>query len=165
MAYNKTTWVDNSTPAVDAAHLNNIENGIVGLDVRLGTAESNIVSTNSVVGIHTTAIASNVSSIAALNTLLSTSIIMRTGTYSGTWAPTLDITYSISNYSDYNWVVMVSPTSYTMQNGHTINVDGYIDVDGKTIRFTASENSTSITARYTLIGIKKTISSLSTINH
>jgi hypothetical protein len=90
---------------------------------------------------------------------------MRTGTYSGTWAPTLDITYSISNYSAYNWVVMVSPTSYTMQNGHTINVDGYIDVDGKTIRFTASENSTSITARYTLIGIKKTISSLSTINH
>lgn len=32
MAYSRTTWVDGTTPAINATNLNNIEQGIVDLD-------------------------------------------------------------------------------------------------------------------------------------
>ena len=39
MAYNPTTWVDNSAPTVNAENLNNIEQGIVDVDTRLAALE------------------------------------------------------------------------------------------------------------------------------
>ena len=32
MAYSRTIWVNDSAPAIDAVHLNNIEEGLVALD-------------------------------------------------------------------------------------------------------------------------------------
>lgn len=39
MAYNKTSWVDDSEPAINAANLNNIENGVSDVDSRLKVLE------------------------------------------------------------------------------------------------------------------------------
>ncbi len=164
MAYNKTTWVDNSTPAVDAAHLNNIENGIVALDVRLGEAESDIVVNANAVASQASTISEHTTAIATLNATLGTAIILRGGTYTGTWSPTLDATFGISNYSDYNWKVEVHQTSYVIQNGQTVTLNGYVDADEKTLRFTSAINSTPVAARYSLTGVKKSISSKATLN-
>lgn len=38
MAYSRTTWVDGSTPAIDAANLNNIETGILGVETTANAA-------------------------------------------------------------------------------------------------------------------------------
>lgn len=40
MAYTKTNWVNNGTPPLSAANLNNIENGIYSCDSRLTTVEN-----------------------------------------------------------------------------------------------------------------------------
>ncbi len=40
MAYTKTNWVNNGTPPLSAANLNNIENGIYNCDSRLTTVEN-----------------------------------------------------------------------------------------------------------------------------
>lgn len=39
MAYNKTSWVDDSEPAINAVNLNNIENGVSDVDSRLAVLE------------------------------------------------------------------------------------------------------------------------------
>lgn len=39
MAYDKTSWVDDSEPAINAENLNNIENGVSDVDSRLSVLE------------------------------------------------------------------------------------------------------------------------------
>ena len=39
MAYSKTSWVDDSEPAINAANLNNIENGVSDVDSRVKALE------------------------------------------------------------------------------------------------------------------------------
>lgn len=45
MAYNKTVWVNDSTPAINATNLNNIENGIEALD-NTSTSMAGSIATN-----------------------------------------------------------------------------------------------------------------------
>ena len=42
MAYTKTTWINNSSPAISAANLNNIENGIAANDSAITNINTNI---------------------------------------------------------------------------------------------------------------------------
>ena len=42
MAYTKTTWVDNSLPAINSTNLNNIESGIEANDTAITTLQTNL---------------------------------------------------------------------------------------------------------------------------
>lgn len=46
MAYTKTAWVDNQEPAVNAANLNNIENGVSDHETRISAIEGHTHSWN-----------------------------------------------------------------------------------------------------------------------
>lgn len=157
MAYSKTVWVDGSTPALDAAHLNNLENGVEDVDVRLTTAEADIVAL-------TTATTTNNIDITDLQNNLTSISLIRSGTFSGTQSPTLSTTFNITNYTDYNWTVSVFQTSRTTSNGHALVLNGYIDVDGNTVRLVSTDDTVAVPARYVLIGIKKTMSNFAQVN-
>lgn len=117
-------------------------------------------------------------------------MIIREGYFKGTWEPTLDITFEISNWSNYNWVVIVTPTltgfehdyNKDFANGHTpftgfdnnITWDenqseyhyGYIQnniVKMQSVHRNGSSNI-DIPARYELIGIKNTFCNKQIVN-
>ena len=164
MAYTRTLWVDGTAPAVDASHLNNIEVGIEDLDARVLADATDISLINTTLGTQTTNIATNVVDITALETTLTNTVIIRQGIFSGTWAPTLSSTMGIANFADYNWVVTVWKTTFTILNNTVVIGDGYLDVDGVTLRFSSSVDGVGTEARYTLVGTKKTISLSTTVN-
>jgi hypothetical protein len=117
-------------------------------------------------------------------------MVVREGYFKGTWEPTLDANFGITNYADYNWVCIVTPTVTGMEHdynkdfaaGHTPytgfdnNVPwdenqseyhyGY--VQGNIVKMQAiHRNNNSIIdlpARYQLIGIVKTFSSYQWVN-
>ena len=161
MAYSKTTWVDGAAPALDAIHLNNLENGVEDVDVRLTTAESTI----STLQTSSTQTATNTQDIADINLELSKATYVLTGTFSGIWSPTLLTTFNITNYTDYNWTVAVHQTSRVSTNGHTIVLDGYIDADDNTIRLNSTDDGVAVAARYTIVGYKKTINTYIQLNN
>jgi hypothetical protein len=164
MAYSKTVWVDDSTPAIDAAHLNNIEDGIEGLDIRMSSAESDIATNASHIATNAANILTNANNHSDLVTDLGGAIIIKSGTFSGTWNPTLTGTFGVSTPSDYNWVINVHQTSWTAGNADPIVLDGYLDVDGNTVRFTSSVDGVSKTARYSLVGYHVDYSSAAVVN-
>jgi len=164
MAYNRTTWVDNSTPAINATNLNNIESGLTNVDTRLSTAEGIITALDTRILSNDSDIATNISDITALETQLDDAMIVRTGTFSGTWSPTLQTTFNISTYTDYNWSVNVHQRSIPGGSSADVTLDAYLDVDNNTLRFTSSKGVTAVNARYTLIGVKKTMSDYAQLN-
>ena len=164
MAYSKTIWVNDSTPALDAVHLNNIEDGIEDIDARLTAAESSLTQAESDISSIEFVNTTQTTAINTINSTLGNAIVIFEGTYQGTWSPTLNSTFNLANYNDYNWSVNVHQTSRLTTNGHTVNLDGYLDADNVTLRFTSDDNGTAVAAKYRLIGIKKTISSKTTIN-
>lgn len=164
MAYNRTTWVDNSTPAINATNLNNIETGLTDVDTRLSSAESTITTLAGNITSNDGDIATNTADITALEGQLDDAMIVRTGTFSGVWSPTLQTTFNISTYSNYFWTVSVHQTSPTMHNGDDLELQGYLDVDNNTLRFVSESNNVAETARYTLIGVKKTMSNYAQLN-
>lgn len=50
MAYTKTTWVNDSQPAISAENLNNIENGISALDTLAGSTDISAIGDGTVTG-------------------------------------------------------------------------------------------------------------------
>lgn len=164
MAYNKTTWVNNSTPALDATHLNNIEDGITNVDTRLSTAEGVITALDTRILSNDSEINGLTTQVLSLEVELTDAMIVRTGTFSGVWSPTLQTTFNISNYNNYYWAVSVHQTSPTMHNGDDLELEGYLDVDNNTLRFVSESNNVAETARYTLIGVKKTMSNYAQLN-
>lgn len=117
-------------------------------------------------------------------------MIVREGYFKGSWEPTLNITFGITNYTAYNWFVIVSPTvtgyehdyNKDFANGHTpftgfdnnITWDenqseyhyGYIENNIVKMQAVHRNGSTNIDipARYQLVGMLKTFSSLETVN-
>lgn len=116
--------------------------------------------------------------------------IMREGYFKGSWEPTLDSTFGITNFALYNWMVVVTPTLTGVEHdynkdaaaGHTpyagfdnnITWDenqseyhyGYIQ--GNIVKMLAVHRNGSaaidIPARYQLIGILKTFGSYEWVN-
>lgn len=164
MAYSKTTWVDGSSPAIDAAHLNNIEDGVELLDTTLSSALADITTNTSAIATNTANVATNTSAISAINTSIADGIITRKGTFSGTWNPTLDATFAISTYADYFWLISVHQTSRSVQNGDTVTCTGVLNADGKTLNFVSTSGATAVAAEYQLIGVKKTFCSYAVVN-
>lgn len=164
MAYSKTTWVDDSTPALDAAHLNNIEDGIENLDGRVTTNESTLTTHTNSINSNTTEILTIESGLNDLEADLNDMIIIRRGTFSGNWQPTLTSTFGITNNTDYNWTVAVHQTSRTTTNGHVVTLEGYLTADNDTLQFTSTDNSAAVAASYTLVGYRKTFSNASVVN-
>lgn len=108
-------------------------------------------------------------------------MVIKEGYFKGTWEPTLNTTFGISNYANYNWVVVVTPTltgfehdfNYDAASGHTpysgfdnnITWDenqseyhyGY--VQGNTVKMMSIHRNGAATidipSRYQLIGIIK----------
>lgn len=164
MAYSKTIWINNSEPALDAAHLNNIETGIENVETRLTTAEASLLTAQG-------NIATNTSGISSLNTNLNTvdakfnnAIVVRTGTFIGNWSPTLVSTFGITNNTDYNWVITLHQTSWSVQNGDTVALTGSLDVDNNTVNFSSYVNGTATQAAYTITGYKKILSNVAVVN-
>jgi len=164
MAYSKTLWVNDSTPALDAAHLNNIENGIEAVDVRITELEGSLTTASDNIETNTTDIETNTTAIGNLGATLNNAVVIKTGVFQGTWSPHLLNDFSVANYTDYNWSISLYQTSRQVASNDTVVLDGYLDVDGVTLRFTSSSNGTSVEAAYTLIGVKKAISSIDIIN-
>lgn len=171
MAYSKTTWVDDSTPALDAAHLNNIEDGIENLDGRVTANESTLTTHLNSINSNTSSINTNTQDITTLEGNLSTLedslddiVIIRKGTFSGNWQPTLTSTFGITNNTDYNWTISVHQTSRTTTNGHIVTLEGYVTGDGDTVQFTSTDNAASVAASYTLVGYRKAFSNASVVN-
>lgn len=164
MAYSKTTWVDNSAPSLDAAHLNNIENGVEDLDIRLTSAESSLSTAEANITTNEGNIQTLTTDLNTVENKLANATIIRTGTFSGSWTPTLNTTFGVTNYTDYDWVINLHQTSRTTTNGHIVTLDGFLDVDGVTLNFTSTDNSTAVEARYTLTGYLKEYSNYSSIN-
>ena len=117
-------------------------------------------------------------------------MVVKEGYFKGSWEPTLDNTFGISNYLDYNWIVIVTPTvtgtehdyNKDFANGHTpftgfdnnLTWDenqseyhyGYIQgniVKMQSVHRNGASNI-DIPARYQLIGIVKTFSSHEWVN-
>jgi len=164
MAYSKTIWVNDSTPALDATHLNNIETGIEAVDVRVTELEGTTTTNSDNIATNTINIETNTTAIGNLEDTLNNAVVIKTGVFQGTWSPTLNSTFGVSNYTDYNWTVSLYQTSRQVVNNATVVLDGYLDVDGVTLRFTSSSEGASVEASYTLIGVKKTISSSAIVN-
>lgn len=117
-------------------------------------------------------------------------MIIREGYFKGSWEPTLDGTFGITEYGLYNWTVVVTPTltgfehdynkdaaaGHTPYSGFDNNLTwdenqseyhyGY--VQGKIVKMLAvhrnSGSTIDIPARYQLIGIMKTFSSYEWVN-
>jgi hypothetical protein len=116
--------------------------------------------------------------------------IMREGYFKGSWEPTLDVTFGITNYAQYNWMVVVTPTLTGYEHdynkdaaaGHTpyagfdnnLTWDenqseyhyGYIQTNTVKMLSIHRNGSTTIDipARYQLIGILKTFGSYDWVN-
>lgn len=116
--------------------------------------------------------------------------IMREGYFKGSWEPTLDVTFGIANYAQYNWMVVVTPTLTGYE--HDYNKDaaaGHTPYAGFDNNLTWDENQSEyhygyiqantvkmlsihrnggttidIPARYQLIGILKTFGSYEWVN-
>lgn len=164
MAYSKTTWVDGSAPAIDAAHLNNIEAGIENLDASLAFTISDVTANTSKIETNTADIATNTSDIATINTSITDGLILRKGTFSGTWNPTLDATFDISDYNNYYWIVNTHQTQRSVQNGDTVTCTGVLNADGVTLNFVSTSGATAVPAEYTLIAVKKDFSDYAVVN-
>lgn len=164
MAYSKTVWVDDSTPAIDAAHLNNIEDGIESIDIRVSATEADISTNASNISTNANNILTNATNHSDLVSDLGGAIIIKSGTFSGTWNPTLTGTFGVTTPSDYNWVVNVHQTSWVINNGAPMVLDGYLDVDGNTLRFTSSVDGVAKNARYSLVGYHVDYSSAAVVN-
>jgi hypothetical protein len=117
-------------------------------------------------------------------------MIIKEGYFKGTWEPTLNTTFGIANYSQYNWTVVVTPTltgfehdynkdaaaGHTPYTGFDNNLTwdesqseyhyGYIQ--GNIVKMQAiHRNGTStidIPARYKLVGVLKTFSTYEWVN-
>jgi len=117
-------------------------------------------------------------------------MIIKEGYFKGSWEPTLNNTFGIANYDDYNWTVSVTPTltgfehdfNKDFASGHTIftgfenNITwdenqseyhyGYIQ--GSVVKLDSVHRNGStridIPARYHLIGVLKTFSSYAQVN-
>lgn len=117
-------------------------------------------------------------------------MIIKEGYFKGTWEPTLNTTFGIANYSQYNWTVMVTPTltgfehdynkdaaaGHTPYTGFDNNLTwdesqseyhyGY--VQGNIVKMQAiHRNGTStidIPARYKLVGVLKSFSTYEWVN-
>lgn len=172
MAYSKTTWVDDSTPALDAAHLNNIEDGIENLDGRVTTNESTLTTHTNSINSNTTNLAAVTSAVSTLEDSLDDMIIIRRGTFSGNWQPTLTSTFGITNHADYNWTVSVHQTIrpiqnsdiVPIQNSDIVTLQGYLTSDGYTLNFTSTSSNQPVSASYTLVGFKKAFSNAVIVN-
>lgn len=164
MAYSKTTWVDDSAPALDAAHLNNIEDGIENLDGRVTANESTLTTHLTSINSNTTNVATVTADLTTLENSLDDMIVIRQGTFSGNWQPTLTSTFGITTPANYNWTVSVHQTSRTSTNGHIVTLQGYVTGDGDTLQFTSTDASTSVAAYYTIVGYRKTFSNASIVN-
>lgn len=164
MAYVRTVWVDNSAPALEAAKLNNIEEGIESLDIALGTAQDDIQQNTTDINTLGTGIDTLSASVADINTLLTNPIVIRKGTFSGSWSPTLTSTFSVSTPSDYYWVIEVNQPSRTVNNGYTVTLYGTLQPDGNTINFVSTDNALPVNATYSIIGIKKVFSDYAVVN-
>jgi hypothetical protein len=162
MAYSKTVWVDNSTPALDAAHLNNIENGIYDLDSRLTTAEYTISTHTSSINTNTQNIETNTEDIADINLNLEDAIIIREGSFTGSWSPSIISTFGIYNYNDYNWTINIIVPSRTTSNGKLLIQEAFIS--GSAITLTSTYDGVGLPTKYRLVGTKKTISNYAILN-
>lgn len=164
MSYQKTVWVDDSTPAINAANLNNIENGIEELFTRSDGGLANITVLQTEMDAAEASIATNAANHTALVADINSAVIRRTGTFSGSWNPTLLSTFGITNHTDYWWTIQVNQPTLTLQNGHTIICDGYLDIDENTLRFTSTDNGVGVSADYLLVGISKDMGNYAVVN-
>lgn len=162
MAYERTVWVDNSAPALDAAHLNNIESGILDVDNRLTTAEVTLSSHTTSINTNTNNISTNSGAITDIQEDLTDAIIIREGTFTGSWYPSLISTFGIANWSDYNWTIDILPSSRTTQNGDILTQEA--SISGGAITLISTYSGVGISTKYKLIGIKKAISSYAILN-
>lgn len=117
-------------------------------------------------------------------------MIVKEGYFKGSWEPTLNSTFGIANYADYNWIVIVTPTltgyehdynkdaaaGHTPYTGFDNNLTwdenqseyhyGYIQ--GNIVKMQSIHRNGSSTidtpARYQLIGMLKGISSYEWVN-
>lgn len=171
MSYQKTIWVDDSTPALNAANLNKIEEGIDEMSTILQTemeaAEASIITNAS----NHAALAADHAALAAdhaaLAAAINSAVIRRTGTFHGTWNPTLTSTFGIANPTDYWWTIQVNqPSLFHKYNEYssTFVCDGYLDVDDNTIRFTSTDDGAGISADYLLVGISKALDNYAVVN-
>lgn len=117
-------------------------------------------------------------------------MIIREGYFKGSWDVELDNTFGITNYSDYNWTVSITPTLIGTEhdynkdhaNDHTpftgfdntisdVNTQSeykYAYLDGNIVRLESIHRDGTtlidIPARYHLIGVLKTFSTYAQIN-
>ena len=180
MAYSKTTWINGASPAINATNLNKIEAGIYDIDAIVTDHTSTLASLSSTVGTHTTTISTLDSTSSDHEVRLDTAedtiasieediaaiytegIIMRTGTFTGSWTPTFTGTFGITGYTNYNWLLRVNMTAWTITNGSAVVCTGTIS--GDNITMNVSVAGTGVAGTYNLIGVKKTFSSFDTIS-
>jgi hypothetical protein len=115
-------------------------------------------------------------------------MIIREGYFKGVWEPTLNNTFGINNWNEYNWTVSVTPTvigfehDYNSILNHTpfsgFDTDNVWDNDDSEYHYAYVENSVinlksihrignsvvDIPARYHLIGVLKSFSSYAQVN-
>jgi hypothetical protein len=115
-------------------------------------------------------------------------MIIREGYFKGVWEPTLNNTFGINNWNEYNWTVSVTPTvigfehDYNSTLNHTpfsgFDTDNVWDNDDSEYHYAYVENSVinlksihrignsvvDIPARYHLIGVLKSFSSYAQVN-
>lgn len=92
MAYTKTIWVNNSSPAISAANLNKIENGIASNDSAIGDISQLETTATDL----TSAVNENKETIDTLSTNLSPTVLYSNATGVNTPVPLSD---SLSNYT------------------------------------------------------------------
>lgn len=95
MAYTKTTWVNDSQPAISAENLNNIENGISALDTAVGSTDISGVGDGTVTG----AISTLNSSLTKLKTfrVVEYTVLSQGGTSATYYEKTINV--SLSGYT------------------------------------------------------------------
>lgn len=180
MAYSKTTWINGASPAINATNLNKIETGIYDIDAIVTDHTSTLANLSSTVGSHTTSISTLNSTTSDHESRLDTAegdidsiqdditaiytngIIMRTGTFTGSWSPTFTTTFSIAGYNDYNWILNVKIPNWTISNGAAVACIGTIS--GDNITMNATIGGTGVAGNYNLIGVKKTLSSFAVVD-
>lgn len=117
-------------------------------------------------------------------------MIIREGYFKGLWEPTLDSTFGINDYYNYNWTVSVTPTLIGYEHDFNLDYDnGHTPYPGFDYNFSWDSNQSEyhfgyisenivklqsihkndtitidIPARYHLIGVLKTFSSYLQVN-
>lgn len=160
MTYSKINW--STTVPINVLNLDLMDSGIYNAAAAININTADITNLTATVEDNSTNITSLQEADADVSELLTDVLVVRTGSFSGTWVADFTNTLGITvDYNDYSWSLTLYPTS-TIASNASLELSGVIATNTMTVNCQVS--GAAGTANYSLIGVKKTIANTAIIS-